>query len=86
MMIPTSPANPDALLRRKEAAEALTRAGFPTSPATLATMATRSGGPPFYVFNKTALYKWGDLLTWATARAVHRGGIPGGTTQPRQAA
>ena len=69
-----TPESPDAPLRRKEAAARLTRAGFPISPATLATMVSRGTGPAFYVFNKQALYRWTDLLSWAQARAVHRGG------------
>lgn len=36
----------DALLTRAAIAEALTNEGFPTRPATLATKATRGGGPP----------------------------------------
>ena len=69
MTIPTSP---DAKLRRKPAAEALTEAGYPTSPNTLATIATRGGGPPFYVFGKVAVYTWGDLLAWAQSRVSYR--------------
>lgn len=69
-----TPESPDAPLRRKEAAARLTRAGYPISPATLATMVSRRTGPAFYVFNKTALYKWADLLEWAEGRAQYRGG------------
>lgn len=62
------PSNPDALLTRERVADALTEAGFPTSPKTLATKATRGGGPPFRKFGTRALYRWGDTLEWATAR------------------
>ena len=41
------PNSPDQLLTRTELAAALTELGFPTSPATLATRATRGGGPLF---------------------------------------
>jgi hypothetical protein len=56
------------MLRRGPAAEALTEAGFPTSEATLATQATRGGGPPFQKYGKVPLYRWGDALDWARSR------------------
>ncbi len=49
-------------------AEALTEHGFPVSAKTLATMATRGGGPPFHKFGRAVLYRWGDALAWAEAR------------------
>jgi hypothetical protein len=58
----------DALLTRNAAAAALTEAGYPTSPATLATKATRGGGPPFRRYGSRPLYKWGDALRWAQSR------------------
>jgi hypothetical protein len=58
----------DALLRREPTAAALSEAGFPTSPKTLATMATRGGGPKFRKFGKYPIYRWGDALQWAKAR------------------
>src|SRR5437762_270385 len=64
----TIPENPDALLRRKELAMALTKAGFPTASATLATKATRGGGPPFRLYGRIPLYRWGDALDWAKSR------------------
>ena len=57
-----------ALLRRQDCAATLTRAGFPISPKTLATMATRRGGPPFHKFGRTVLYRWSAVLGWAEAR------------------
>jgi hypothetical protein len=62
------PTNPDALLRRRDTAEALTAMGFPITEATLATKATRGGGPPYRSFGRTPLYRWGDSLTWAQLR------------------
>ncbi len=62
------PNHPDALLRRKDAAVALTSAGFPVAVSTLATQATRGGGPPFQLFGRYPLYRWGDCLSWAQAR------------------
>lgn len=64
----TLPDDPDIRLTRKAAAEALTAAGFPISYDTLATKATRGGGPPFQRFGRVPLYRWGDLLDWAHAR------------------
>ena len=57
--------NPDARLMRKAVAEALTNAGYPISGATLATKATRGGGPPYSLFSGRALYRWSDALAWA---------------------
>jgi hypothetical protein len=60
--------SPDALLRRKQVAEALTAAGFPVAAASLATMVCRGGGPPYRSFGRVALYRWGDALAWAQER------------------
>ena len=59
----------DALLTRQALAEALTAVGFKTSAATLATQATRGGGPPYRVWGgKRPLYAWGEALDWAHGR------------------
>jgi hypothetical protein len=60
--------DPDALLTRAGTAAALTAAGYPTSAATLATKATRGGGPPFRRYGRVPLYRWGDTLAWAEAK------------------
>ena len=52
----------DILLQRKALARALTDAGYPIATATLATMATRTGGPPYSLFGNRTLYRWGDAL------------------------
>jgi hypothetical protein len=62
------PADPDALLTRKHAAEALTTRGYPTSERTLSTKASRGGGPLFRHFGPRVLYRWGDLIDWAEGR------------------
>ena len=62
------PDTPDALLTRRDAAAALTAAGYPVARATLATRASRGGGPLFRRFGRVPLYRWGDLLTWAESR------------------
>jgi hypothetical protein len=62
------PDNFDALLGRRATAEALTAAGYPVSGDTLSTKATRGGGPPYYKFGRTVLYRWGDTLAWAKSR------------------
>jgi len=56
---------PDALLTRERTAGALTAAGYPVATKTLATKATRGGGPPYSLFSGRALYRWGDALDWA---------------------
>jgi hypothetical protein len=61
----TIPADVDALLTRRRTAEALTESGFPTSEKTLATKASRGGGPPFQHFGPRVLYRWGHALDWA---------------------
>jgi hypothetical protein len=62
------PEDPDALLTRSATAAALTAVGFPIRPSTLATKATRGGGPAFRLFGKKPLYRWGDALDWARSR------------------
>ena len=62
------PENPETRLNRIATAAALTAAGFPIKPATLATKATRGGGPPFQRFGSRPLYKWADALRWAQSR------------------
>ena len=58
----------DTLLTRDAVAAALTAAGFPISAATLATKATRGGGPPYRLFGRRPLYEWGPTLAWARGR------------------
>lgn len=58
----------DALLDRATTADALTRSGFKTSHATLATMASRGGGPPYELWGRKPLYRWGNALAWARSR------------------
>jgi hypothetical protein len=55
----------ETLLSREAAAQALTAAGYITSPSTLATKATRGNGPGYRIFGKRAIYRWGDLIAWA---------------------
>lgn len=53
---------------RRDAAVILTAAGFPISYATLNTMATRGGGPPYKLFGRVALYDRVALYAWARGR------------------
>jgi hypothetical protein len=62
------PTNPDALLTRKQNSEALNGSGYPVATATLATYASRGGGPPYHKFGQRVLYRWGDSLAWAQGR------------------
>ena len=67
---------PDMLLKREATARALTAAGYPVAPATLARKACRGGGPPFAVFGRNALYRWQEALDWAEGRLrVHDGEV-----------
>jgi len=74
------PSSPDTLLRRAAAANALTEAGYPTSAATLATKATRGGGPLFRLYGRVPLYRWGDAIAWAQGRTT----LPRHTTGSRE--
>jgi hypothetical protein len=65
---PMIPPNPDTLLTRDQTAAALAAVGFPMKPKTLATKASRGGGPPYQLFGPRVLYRWGDALKWARAR------------------
>jgi len=58
----------DALLTRDSVAAALTEAGYPISGATLATKATRGGGPPYRLFGRRPLYRWGEAISWAESK------------------
>jgi hypothetical protein len=62
------PTDLDTLLTRAALADALTKAGYPTARATLATRATRGGGPPYRLFGRVPLYRWGDALAWVQSR------------------
>ena len=64
----TNKINPDALLRRSQVAEVLTSAGYPIATASLASMVSRGGGPPFRTFGRTVLYRWADVIAWTEAR------------------
>jgi hypothetical protein len=67
-MAPSVPDNPDALLTRPQTGAALRAEGFPVADKSLATMASRGGGPPFRRFRSKPLYRWGDVLAWAQSR------------------
>ncbi len=58
----------DTQLTRRDAAAALTQAGYPTASATLATLASRGGGPLYRRFGARAVYRWSDLIDWAASR------------------
>jgi hypothetical protein len=67
----TAPPIPDCLdahLTREATAAALTSAGYSIKAKTLATKATRGGGPPYRTWGSRVLYRWGDALAWAEKR------------------
>jgi hypothetical protein len=66
--MPSIPENISALLTREQLAAALNEAGFPVKAKTLATKASRGGGPPFRRWGRTPLYQWGSSLAWAQQR------------------
>ena len=65
----------DTLLTRDMAAIALTEAGYPVKSKTLATKATRGGGPPYRLFGVRPLYRWGEALAWAQERLTTSRGL-----------
>jgi hypothetical protein len=56
------------LCDRDAVAAALTAAGFPVKSKTLATKASRGGGPTFRRFGVKPLYRWADAVAWAQSR------------------
>lgn len=62
------PENPETLLTRAQLGAALREAGYPVADKTLATKATRGGGPPFRRFGARVLYRWSEALEWAESR------------------
>jgi hypothetical protein len=62
------PQNLDAGLTRSQTGAALREAGFPVADKSLATRASRGGGPPYRRFGARVLYRWGDALHWAQSR------------------
>lgn len=56
------------LLDRRAASALLAEHGIPCAAATLATLATRGGGPTFVKFGHRALYRRSDLVTWAESK------------------
>ena len=57
-------------LTRKQAAAFLQAEGYPVPASTLATMATRGGGPAYSLFGRHALYAKEQLLEWAQSKAL----------------
>lgn len=55
---------------RKSAAHYLTVRGRPTSPATLATLATRGGGPAFFRAGRFVFYQESDLEDFLRSQIV----------------
>jgi hypothetical protein len=68
MFSQTTEINPDTLLDRPATAQALTSRGFKTRQSTLASMASRGGGPIFRKYGQRVVYKWADALSWAQSR------------------
>lgn len=56
--------------RRCEAARILQTYGLRTTPASLATMATRGGGPSYFKIGKLCMYRLSDLEMWMAQRCT----------------
>ena len=57
-------------LPRREAARYLRSFGLRTTAASLATMANRSGGPPYFKIGKLCMYRLIDLEKWMSQRCT----------------
>jgi hypothetical protein len=57
-------------LNRIEAAQHCTDQGFKTSPATLATKASRGGGPAFSYWGSKPVYDPDDLDEWIASKVT----------------
>jgi hypothetical protein len=73
--------DPKTFLTRFQVSEALEACGIPLSYDTLATKATRGGGPPFRIFGKSAVYQWCDVVAWV----LETMGEPARTTSEHRA-
>jgi hypothetical protein len=62
----------ETLLSRKEAAAALSDLGYPTSYGTLSQAAHNGSGPPYEVYMRRTLYRYGELIAWARQRSKRR--------------
>jgi hypothetical protein len=62
----------DDKVNTKKAAEILTELGRPTKEATLNSLRSTGGGPPFYKSGKYILYDTDDLAEWAKAEPLVR--------------
>ncbi|CAO4157147.1 hypothetical protein DHODJN_25260 [Methylorubrum extorquens] len=60
--------SPCALLNRTQCAKLLSEAGYPTSRHTLASLASRGGGPLYRKYGRIVVYRWSDALEWAEKR------------------
>jgi hypothetical protein len=81
--------------RREAAAYIREKHNLPCTAATLATLASRSGGPPFYLFGRIPIYSEEGLDAWVKARMgepvrstseARRFREPSKTSQPASAA
>jgi hypothetical protein len=61
---PLEAIDPRTFLTRYQLTDTLEQCGIPLSYDTLATKATRGGGPPFRIFGKSAIYQWCDVVAW----------------------
>lgn len=59
----------DHAFRRHQAAKVLQSRGLPTTSGSLATMATRGGGPPFFKIGRYCMYRLSDLDAWIALRS-----------------
>jgi hypothetical protein len=62
------PTDPRAKVPRKQLAEHLTAIGYPISRFTLDSLASRGGGPPYFLWRSIAIHEWGEALKWAQER------------------
>ena len=82
MFDPVAEIDPQARLNRRQSSAALSARGFPVAEATLATLASRGGGPRFSKFGPRCVYVWADLINWAESRLSAPVNVVGGYRFP----
>ena len=63
-----TPSDASPLMTRKTLAAVLKRQGYPIALATLASMASRGGGPQYRRFGGRCLYHRDDVAEWVEGR------------------
>jgi hypothetical protein len=58
---------PDTQLTSYQLSDTLTEHGYKTSVATLNSKACLGSGPPYRLYGRQRVYRWGDVIDWLDA-------------------